>query len=588
MVTASDLPFQLQVIKRFPCYSIQEAQLFSNSKKEVWDSNIITLKVEENDEVEILFSSDDPNARLYMEALDIIPSNGDTIKIDENGLLYHTVSNSSFYLYKRDDQYDALCVDTFPINIFCFDKWYYGTFQVLPKQLNMNEWIMMKDDLEQEVTGLAQDIVRRNIGLGSGEKGNIPPKMLYDFLVIKNYSASILNALLDIAENPRYKIVTRYKYVLNAQNHRLDSESMRRYVTRAGSEATFKVPEKQICYDIQDNRLLKRIIIDYDNRLNEFIKVLSSSDIDKELISGSMYYRNEWKNTIAEFINKAMKLKKITSLLKTKDWYIQIKQGAEFHVPHSFILDSRYNTLYQMYLDLKSNTFDVQLDPEFSYAWKRSSYLYEMWSYLKVIRLLANYYELDSKEWNQIFMGNLLFPFISSGTSVILKGKSISLKIVYDKIISFDVNSTNIDDPLYVARTGFGRQHNRPDIIIHVYSEDTGWFLGSIILECKYRKLKSFWRGGSEGSSVGQFQAYYISMRSNFHFNGYGKPKNILPVRKVVVLTPDEDAEGVKNDDFEIIIKSFKPSEDKKWEKSFYKELELIINEMKGDEKLFQ
>ena len=63
-----------------------------------------------------------------------------------------------------------------------------------------------------------------------------------------------------------------------------------------------------------------------------------------------------------------------------------------------------YNTLYQMYLELKRDTFKIGFDPEFSYTWKRSSYLYEMWCYFKFIHLLASEYEINIKNCDSIFV----------------------------------------------------------------------------------------------------------------------------------------------------------------------------------------
>ena len=37
MAIASDLPFKLQVIKRFPNISYQEGVIFSNDAKEIWE-----------------------------------------------------------------------------------------------------------------------------------------------------------------------------------------------------------------------------------------------------------------------------------------------------------------------------------------------------------------------------------------------------------------------------------------------------------------------------------------------------------------------------------------------------------------------
>lgn len=53
MAIASNVPFKLQVIKKFPKEIIQEGTLFSTDEKEVWEKEIITLSIEENDEIEI-------------------------------------------------------------------------------------------------------------------------------------------------------------------------------------------------------------------------------------------------------------------------------------------------------------------------------------------------------------------------------------------------------------------------------------------------------------------------------------------------------------------------------------------------------
>lgn len=584
MAIVFDFPFELQIIKRFPEISYQYASNFSTDAKELWKNEIISLSIEENDDIEVLFDSDDPNARLYLEALDIIPIDDGKIFYDENGHIYRMPSEESFILYKGNSGYDALCVDVFQISVFCHEQWYYGTLQVLPKPINIGEWTMMKEELEKEIVGLSQDIVRRNIGIGSLKYGNVPPKELYDFIVIKKYAKSVLVSLMDIAENPRCEIITQYKKVVNNKNCRLDEESIRRYATRAGSEATFKVPEKVTNYDIQDNRLLKRILLDYEKRLNDFLQLLEQIyDYSKTFDAGrTEQHRGEWEKSIIEFRMVAIKLKKMTSLLKTKDWYLEIKEITQAYIPHSFIMDNRYNTLYQMYLELKKDSFQIEFDPDFSYTWKRSSYLYEMWCYFKVCHLLSQEYQIDIPSWNNIFTGKLLFPFLDAGTTVEFESDDIYLKVVFDSSLSFTSKDTDMNCPLYIAKTQeYSRLHNRPDILIHVYDKKNNWYLGAIVLECKYRKLYSFWNASGERSSVGQLQAYYNNTRSEYHFGGKGKKWNIRPVKKVIVLTPDVHGDGKTQDDFGILVKGFKPTDTEEWVVSLTKELNNVISELK-------
>ena len=310
MAIASNVPFKLQVIKKFPKEIIQEGTLFSTDEKEVWEKEIITLSIEENDEIEILFDTNDETARLYLDALDIVPLDDRKVMYDSDGHIYRMPSHEPFILYKGNSGFDALCVDAFQISILCGGKWYYGVLNVLPKPMDINEWTMMKDDLEKEMTGLAQDIVRRNIGLGNMKYGNLPPKVLFDFIVIKKSAQKVLMSLIDIAEAPRCEIVTQYKKIINNKNCRLDEESIRRYATRAGSEATYKVPVKCVNYDIQDNRILKSIVVDYEKRLNTFMKLLEELQIYNNSfdLGKTFQHKSEWENSIFEFKATAHKL----------------------------------------------------------------------------------------------------------------------------------------------------------------------------------------------------------------------------------------------------------------------------------------
>ena len=559
------LPFILHLIKCFPQKSIQDAKYFCEYEQQLWKENIITLSAEENDEIEILFDSTDVNARLYLDALDIMPLDNENMMVDEEGHIYRKPSKNAFILYKSDSRYDSLRVDVFKISIFCEGRWYYGAFQILPKPMSSDEWYMMRDDLEKEIRGLAQDIVRRNIGIGKFRDGKIPPKALYDFFVIKKYSKNVLMSLIDISEHPRNEIQTQYENVSknNSGKFKFDAETVKRYTMRSGSEPIFKVPIKAINYDIQDNRLLKMIIEEYECKLNLFIELLNT--VEKYTTSSNSdetkQYTYTWTTSISDFKEMALKLRKMTSILKTQDWYSKVSKVVKPYVPHSFIMDTRYNVLYQMYLELKKEEMYIELDPEFSYTWKRSSYLYEMWCYFKICRILLNKYEICTKDWNYIFSDKMLFPFLEAGTVVQFENEHIKLELVYDKVLPLDKAKTSENKPLFIAKHHSEyRTHNRPDIVINVYDKDIDWYLGSIVLECKYRKLNSFWNENSLRSSRGQLESYYNNARSIFLLGGLGDKLQIHPVTKVFVLTPDDLGDGKEQTDFNILVKEFKPT----------------------------
>lgn len=579
MGIVSDLPFEFDIKRVFKGYNSKKTNgFFYDSEEEAWEHSQELYQVEENEEIEVLFNASDMNARLYLEALDIVPPDEEETFFDEKGQLYRKPKEDRFFLYKHNKGYDALCVDTFLIIVHCSSRIFFSTLKVCPKPFNENEWVMMKDDLENEITGLAQDLVRRNLGFGKRYQGNLPPKILRDFIVMQKYSKKILPALIDIVDSPRYEIVTRYKKVLDTKNCRIDERSVRRYITRAGSESFYQVPEKVINYDIQDNRILKMILQNYEKRLNEFIKILEVNSDNEMIKKGSEQYRTEWSRGIKEFERVARKLKKLTSLIRKAEWYSTVKDVTSPYIPHSLFMDNRYNVLYQMHNEMRTNTFKITFDPQYSYTWKKSSYLYEMWCFIKICRILEQSFDYVSEDLLNIYANKMLFPFLHTGTKICFFDDDIRLEVIFDMPLAYDGESTSLESPLYMART-IDNRHNRPDILINVYDEHNNWYIGSIVFECKYRKINSFW-GTGEWSSIQQLQAYYNNSRSKYQYDGRGRAYNMLPVNRVIVLTPDQNGDGRKMQDFNIEVKGFKPSDNDAWLLSLKEQVLGIVADM--------
>lgn len=578
MDTASDLHFNLTITRIiYKDNMVPSKGCFYYTEEEAWESSD-GFEIEENEEVKICFKSDDSSSRFYLDALDIALSDN-RVSYDEEGRLYLNPSDEEFILYRNDDKHDALCVDTFLITILCHGQLFYSTLSVVPKPLSENEWIMMKDDLEKEVTGLAQDLLRRKLGSGKKSTKSTPSKMLRDFMIMQKYSSRLLPALIDISENPRYQIVTRYKKVTDTKNSRLDEKSVRRYITRAGSESFYQVPEKIISYDIQDNRVLKTILKDYESRLTNLQEVLENSVSEQS--NEAEIHGKEWEDSIRKVADEAGRLKRITSLIHLNDWYSSIKDMASPYVAHSLFMDSRYNVLYQMYNEMRSDEFRVGLELEYSYTWKRSSYLYEMWCFIKVCRILEQSFTNVSGDIINIFMSKMLFPFLESGSKVTFSDSYTKLEVIFDKKLPNRKEDTSLSEPLYIAASD-GNRHNKPDILINAYDKRNGWYIGSIILECKYRKLRSFWKG-SDWSSVNQFQTYSNNSRSKFLFDGKAS-RTTTPVNRVIVLTPDQNGDGKKDEDFYVEVRGLKPADDDEWLKGLKNQLLDVLKEMKGDE----
>lgn len=552
MDTVSSFPFELSF------NNVAISSLCEN-EEEIYSLDFQAIQLYENEEIDIYFNSSDTNARLYLDALDILPD-GFGVQVDEEGRTYRRISPDPMPLYKHNDDFDALRVDQFRIEIIANRHHYYGLLDILPKQLEIPEWRMMRDDLEREIIGLAQDIVRRNIGLGDKKAGAIPPQKIYNFFVIKKYASRILSALIDLQKAPKYKIVTDYVEQEDFKAAKIDSITVQRYLRRGGTDAFYSVPTKRINYDIQENRLLKRIITLYDNELRQFITTLEAIREYRKKASGTEHkqYKELYEQGISEFINTAHQLQKITNIIKNQDWYKTVSQLSDGQIPHSFVLDSRYSVLYKMYEELRHSYFRVQLDPNYSYSWKKSSSLYEMWCYIKLCRVLGTRYDASGDLWSLAFGEELLFPYLASGTRMIFSDESTILEVIYDQRVPKTDRQTGLHkNPFYTVG-----KHNRPDITIDVYEKKKGWYIGSIILECKYRKLTSFLSSAdSSWSSRSQLQSYYTDNKSSLTFDGLGAVLDARPIDTVIVLTPDLLGNNKRNSGINLLVKALRPDE---------------------------
>lgn len=517
--------------------------------------------IKENDEMDLYFNSTDKEARLYLDALECCPSSN-RIMVDDEGFVYCTPGEEAIKLYRSDSSYDALRVDVLQISVICGLNSYFSFLKIAPKQLSLEEWKIMRDDLETEIQGLAQDIVRRNIGLGDEAKGLLPPDDLYAFLIINKNAHAIMSALLDIKDKPKYKLKKRYEEVDESKNREIDTETVKKYLQRGALNHTLFVPRRDIVYDIQENRLLKKIIKAYDEKLAHFIDVICSTlNYRKQRLTRypkHSLYDEKYIQGLESYLATAEKLKKITNIIKSAEWFQTVKNPEDMFIPHSFAVDSRYGSLYRMYSEMNKRNCSVQLDPQYSYSWKKSSSLYEMWCYICICRSFLQEYTEVGLRVQDIFMKDHLFPFLKSGTKILLENEDSAVEIIYDSVLPKKSEQVKLyGHPLYI--TG---KHTRPDICINMYSKKSGWYVGSFIIECKYRSLKAFWYGNT-WSSREQIKAYHNDSKSPLFFNGFlDLFTSSRPVLHVFTFTPDIFDEREYSDD-QVILLTFRPTRDR-------------------------
>ena len=159
-----------------------------------------------------------------------------------------------------------------------------------------------------------------------------------------------------------------------------------------------------------------------------------------------------------------------------------------------------------------------------------------------------------NSQFDDIFTKNQLFPFLESGTKVSLENDDLILEIVYDICLPKKSRTVELyNNPLFI--TG---KHCRPDICINLYSKKSTWYIGSLVIECKYRKLASFWEGRT-WSSRDQIKAYHNDSKSPLYYGGKFEAFSPRPVSQVVVFSPDDiRSDSREQADDNVTIKIFK------------------------------
>ena len=214
-------------------------------------------------------------------------------------------------------------------------------------------------------------------------------------------------------------------------------------------------------------------------------------------------------------------------------------------------------------------------------SYQKSSLLYELWCYFKLRHVLEDFAtETDREESYEV--GEDGGFSLRDGSRVCYENEEVRLALVYNQTLG-ERSADRERDPLYFATSHNGRNHNHPDLLLHIFSKKTGWYVGSIILECKYRKVRQIWAG--ERSSLGQLETYYKNACSDEIYGGIGKLLRTNPVCGVMALTPDTSTAPIRSDHFPLETFALRPGKENRTRHALSAHIrELIEKALKAEE----
>ncbi|AKP77176.1 hypothetical protein AS52_02211 [Priestia megaterium Q3] len=542
-------------------------------------------EVVENKRLTLSFSCDDEEARLYMDGLDIVPAKyleGDSAPYlaptEIPILLYDTPNKKDKLNPIHSDGYYPFIPGYYRIKVIIGGKSYFSWLKVKPKQITEEQWVSMRNDIEETLHGLAQDLIHKNASLGINSEIPIPLHILRKLYIIKKDFSKWVTALKDIQTNPRMRIRKEYNLSPRDKTGIIDAESIRYYARHPESRDYIYQPKNVRSYDLVENQWMQKIIKFIAKEMNELLEYLEKhkEKVNKEIKREKYFHHNEHaqvrlKSKVLDELTKYERfVKRVRSdclLVLQEEWMTEVKETTPMSIPHSLNLDPRYRRLFSLYRVLKSEDVSISLDSSYDYYWKRTDLLYEIWGFLQLINGLQHEsigFEVV-KGW--IFDVNsnsksVQVPFLEPGTTIEFKRGNTKLNLFYDETLPFKKEATTLKKPIFT-----NSNRNRPDARIDLYESEE--YIGTIMFDFKYRPLRFVWdsaklKGSNKTDTMQQLISYRDNIYSPFLYRHEDEIhwQNLRPVHEVWAIYPShEDNNSPKNplDDYRVRLMELTP-----------------------------
>lgn len=549
-----DIPFKLSFKNHFNEFLVKH---YVNKASDLYEKKLDSLVIlTENLETSVLFQCDDLSARFYMDGLDTLPEY--KVNEDHSGNVYLSPSDeyTTIFSFHQQEEYYPLIPGFYRVHVIANQKDYYALVKVTTKQISEEQWVIMRNEIEHTLEGLAQDFLRKNSSLGINEELPIPFSYFRKYYVFKKYESRILGSLNDIQRHPRSSILKHYEVVPRGQEKDIDEKTIRYFSYRPNQKDYLKTPVRRVNHDLSENSYLKKILLTFLKEIKSFLVFLEhfKKNHKNELIQIKKFHTSNHINVISkekvleELDKYEYDMKRIRGLFLAYlelPWMKEVTSTWNGKIPSVVLLDSRYRLLNQIHRLLQKNDFDVTMDSSFSYHWKRTDKLYEIWGFIQLINILKKLGFNPEEGWIYNKKNNedkFHIPVLEDETTIVFKKNQISLRLVYDATLSYDVEQTTLFSPLYTSDS-----HNRPDARIDVY--DAKGYLGTLIIDFKYRPVKNIWRNEyirtmNQTKTMRQLYSYESNCRSKWLLKGR-IPESLLsaikPVREVWAVYPQKN-----------------------------------------------
>ncbi|CCO09584.2 conserved hypothetical protein [Carnobacterium maltaromaticum LMA28] len=507
---------------------------------------------------------------------------------DAKGNIQYYASEDIIPLYNIDKNVtDPLIPGYYEVTVSNGEKTYFSWFKIIPKSLSIPEWEMMKVEIENTISGLSTELIKRKTSTYDQKKlSNYNMDMLNKLDFISKDISRLNSVMEQLLFNPRHKISKSYSWKEYGKKTPIDMETIKNMSRFPEKKGYLYSPTRFLDYDVSENRWLKHIIKYFAQFITDAQYYLKKYKLSLEYMYSNDKYKNiseKKRNVSLENIDRQMKALKrfdglIQQILNIK-WMKEISSVKMETVPAAMLLDLRYSYIHKLYLKILNKGSDLQLNSEYQYYWKRSDLLYEIWGYIKMVNLLINmgYEPIDGWLYSEGALTDLVIPFLQDGTCVVFKKSETIINLFYNDSLPKSNKNPTIKKPLFTKSS-----NNKPDIRLDVSRNNI--YLGSLIFDTKYRSFENIWK--NKDKTKNQLRNYRNAIESPILLKGshYSEPaiSRFRAVSEVWVLFPKSSNIKSENKIYEeekINFKELSPSSELE---TFEKDLSIAISELES------
>jgi len=518
---------------------------FVKNERELYEmpDSLIT-KVIENKKLELLFMSDNQNDKLFFDLLDIVI-------IDENEEMLFTIPSSTpLTIYDTQNYTGALIPGYYKLKVVSNGENFFSWLKILPKQITEEEWITLRDEVENELNGLARDILYKRPGFEYHKESLLPLSLLQKIDIISRNLSRWKSSIHSINKNPKLKIDKEYKIVPVSKAKFTDHVSVKMDNMHSKSKdhvhTRFNIINFEINENIRIKNIVKAISKEVDTLIQNFddwIIKINSQVKEKERYKRYGHVDTQlelYLNSIEELMLKRKHLKSVSNDCKeflNTSWVKSLENiNTNSNIELAFYSNPHYRNIYQLFKTLQQENFSYSLNSNYTYYWKRTDQLYEIWGVIQLIKTISS----EELGFN-ILSGWIYNPKISSQNKIEIPflDKGTSIEFVKDDYKIYLVYDDKIPNKEYQSLLFTKMKRNRPDVRLDFMIKDE--YIGSLIIDFKYRPLHFIWNKHNQNTEVMEQLTMYKHGISSTHIYSLSFPgqwDQFSPIREVWAVYP--------------------------------------------------